>query len=60
VGGERICGYRESPRGFAIKFHTEDGNWDLVGNNTKFFKGGKKSEILFIPKKEIPTPTWKS
>lgn len=22
------------PRGFAIKFYTEDGNYDLVGNNT--------------------------
>ncbi len=21
------------PRGFAVKFYTEDGNWDLVGNN---------------------------
>lgn len=25
------------PRGFAIKFYTEDGNWDLVGNNIKIF-----------------------
>ncbi len=25
------------PRGFAIKFYTEDGNWDLVGNNTPVF-----------------------
>ena len=25
------------PRGFAIKFYTEDGNYDLVGNNTPFF-----------------------
>ncbi len=25
------------PRGFAIKFYTEDGNWDLVGNNLKIF-----------------------
>lgn len=25
------------PRGFAIKFYTEDGNWDLVGNNLKVF-----------------------
>lgn len=24
-------------RGFAIKFYTEDGNWDLVGNNTPVF-----------------------
>lgn len=25
------------PRGFATKFYTEDGNWDLVGNNLKIF-----------------------
>ena len=25
------------PRGFAIKFYTEDGNYDLVGNDTPIF-----------------------
>jgi len=25
------------PRGFAVKFYTEDGNWDLVGNNLRIF-----------------------
>ena len=25
------------PRGFALKFYTEDGNWDMVGNNTPVF-----------------------
>ncbi len=25
------------PRGFATKFYTEEGNWDLVGNNLKVF-----------------------
>ena len=25
------------PRGFAIKFYTEEGNYDLVGNNTPVF-----------------------
>ena len=25
------------PRGFAMKYYTEDGNWDLVGNNTPVF-----------------------
>ena len=23
------------PRGFAVKFYTEEGNWDLVGNNNR-------------------------
>jgi catalase len=34
---ERLCGYRARPRGFALKFYTEEGNWDLVGNNTPVF-----------------------
>ncbi|XP_050504615.1 catalase-like [Diabrotica virgifera virgifera] len=25
------------PRGFALKFYTEEGNWDVVGNNTPIF-----------------------
>ena len=25
------------PRGFAVKVYTEEGNWDLVGNNTPIF-----------------------
>ncbi len=24
-------------RGFAVKFYTKDGNWDLVGNNIPVF-----------------------
>lgn len=38
VSGE--MGYPDTtrdPRGFAIKFYTEDGIWDLVGNNTPIF-----------------------
>ena len=38
VGGER--GSADSvrdPRGFAVKFYTEEGNYDLVGNNTPIF-----------------------
>ncbi|XP_056383653.1 catalase [Hyla sarda] len=25
------------PRGFAVKFYTEEGNWDIAGNNTPIF-----------------------
>ncbi len=25
------------PRGFALRFYTEEGNWDIVGNNTPVF-----------------------
>jgi catalase len=28
---------QRDPRGFAIRFYTEDGNYDLVGNNTPVF-----------------------
>src|ERR1700694_6341948 len=38
VGGEKGSADTErDPRGFALKFYTEDGNWDLVGNNTPIF-----------------------
>jgi catalase len=38
VGGERGSADTErDPRGFAMRFYTEDGNWDLVGNNTPMF-----------------------
>src|SRR6476619_4287976 len=37
-GGEKRSPRTEGdPGGFAIKFYTEDGNWDLVGNNTPVF-----------------------
>lgn len=38
VGGEAgSADTVRDPRGFAVKFYTEDGNWDLVGNNTPIF-----------------------
>lgn len=38
VGGEKGSADSErDPRGFAVKFYTEEGNWDLVGNNTPIF-----------------------
>ncbi|OMJ79010.1 hypothetical protein SteCoe_21039 [Stentor coeruleus] len=38
VGGERGSADTErDPRGFAVKFYTEEGNWDFVGNNTPIF-----------------------
>ncbi|MBO9666696.1 MAG: catalase [Bdellovibrio sp.] len=38
VAGEKGSADTErDPRGFAIKFYTEEGNWDLVGNNTPVF-----------------------
>ncbi|MFH0815354.1 MAG: catalase [Methanobacteriota archaeon] len=38
VGGEKGSADAErDPRGFAVKFYTEDGNYDMVGNNTPVF-----------------------
>src|SRR5271167_4354518 len=38
VAGERGAADAERDiRGFAVKFYTEDGNWDIVGNNTPVF-----------------------
>lgn len=38
VAGERGAADAERDiRGFAVKFYTPDGNWDLVGNNTPVF-----------------------
>ena len=38
VGGEKgSADAARDPRGFAVKFYTEDGNYDFVGNNTPVF-----------------------
>lgn len=36
-GGQDSSDYARDPRGFAVKFYTEEGNWDMVGNNTPVF-----------------------
>ncbi|MDN8932251.1 catalase, partial [Staphylococcus aureus] len=44
VAGERGAADADRDiRGFALKFYTEEGNWDLVGNNTPvlFFRDPK-------------------
>jgi catalase len=37
AGGRGSADAVRDPRGFAIKFYTEDGNYDLTGNNTPIF-----------------------
>eukprot|EP00002_Diphylleia_rotans_P028023 TRINITY_DN564_c0_g1_i2.p2 TRINITY_DN564_c0_g1~~TRINITY_DN564_c0_g1_i2.p2 ORF type:complete len:482 (+),score=81.35 TRINITY_DN564_c0_g1_i2:1653-3098(+) len=38
VGGEKgSADAARDPRGFAVKFYTEEGNYDMVGNNTPVF-----------------------
>ena len=57
VGGEKGSADTErDPRGFALKFYTEDGNWDLVGNNTPvfFIKDPKKFGDFIHTQKRDP------
>jgi len=37
AGGRDSSEVARDPRGFAVKLRTEDGNWDLVGNNLPVF-----------------------
>jgi catalase len=38
VAGEKgSADTARDPRGFALKFYTEEGNWDMTGNNTPIF-----------------------
>lgn len=63
VGGEKGSADSErDPRGFAIKFYTEDGNWDLVGNNTPVFfvKDPKKFSDFIHTQKRDPRTNLKS
>ena len=63
VGGEKGSADTErDPRGFALKFYTEDGNWDLVGNNTPvfFIKDPKKFGDFIHTQKRDPRTNCKS
>jgi catalase len=63
VGGEKGSADTErDPRGFALKFYTEDGNWDLVGNNTPvfFIKDPKKFSHFIHTQKRDPKTNCKS
>lgn len=57
VGGEMGSADTErDPRGFAVKFYTEEGNWDIVGNNTPvfFIKDPKKFPDFVHTQKRNP------
>jgi len=63
VGVEKgSAGTERDPRGFAMKFYTEDGNWDLVGNNTPvfFIKDPKKFDDFIHTQKRDPRTNCKS
>lgn len=59
VGGEKgSADSARDPRGFAIKFYTEDGNYDLVGNNTPIFflrDGIKFPDFIHTQKRDPKT-----
>ncbi len=63
VAGERGSADTErDPRGFALKFYTEGGNWDLVGNNTPvfFIKDAKKFSHFIHTQKRDPKTNCKN
>jgi catalase len=63
VAGEKGSADTErDPRGFALKFYTEDGNWDLVGNNTPVFfvKDPKKFSHFIHTQKRDPKTNCKN
>lgn len=59
VGGEKGSADTErDPRGFAVKFYTEEGNWDLAGNNTPVFfikDPGKFPDFIHTQKRDPQT-----
>ncbi|WP_124640679.1 catalase [Amniculibacterium aquaticum] len=63
VGGEKgSADTARDPRGFATKFYTEEGNWDIVGNNTPvfFIKDAKKFPDFIHTQKRNPKTNLKS
>ena len=63
VGGERGSADTErDPRGFSIKFYTEEGNWDIVGNNTPvfFIRDPLKFPDFIHTQKRLPQSNLKS
>ena len=57
-GGSDI--YRDL-RGFSLKFYTEEGNWDMVGNNTPIFfmRDAMKFMDFIRSQKEHPQENWR-
>jgi catalase len=59
VAGERGAADAERDvRGFAIKFYTQEGNWDMVGNNTPSSSSAMptNSAISSTPRNVTPKP----
>ncbi|HYG67075.1 MAG TPA: catalase, partial [Anaeromyxobacteraceae bacterium] len=56
AGSRGAADTARDPRGFALKAYTEDGNWDLVGNNTPvfFLRDGIKFPDFIHSQKQDP------
>lgn len=57
-GGQDSSDYARDPRGFAVKFYTGQGNFDMVGNNTPVFflrDGIKFPDFIHSQKKHPAT-----
>jgi hypothetical protein len=57
VAGEKgSADTARDPRGFALKFYTEEGNWDMVGSNTPIFfvRDGLKFGDFIHSQKRVP------
>ena len=63
VAGEQGSADTErDPRGFALKFYTEEGNYDLVGNNTPIFfvRDPSKFQDFIHSQKRMPASDMRS
>lgn len=57
-GGQDSSDYARDPRGFALRFYTNQGNYDIVGNNTPVFflrDGIKFPDFIHSQKKDPQT-----
>jgi len=63
VAGEKgSADTARDPRGFSVKFYTEEGNWDMTGNNTPIFfvRDPLKFSDFIHSQKRIPATNLRS
>jgi catalase len=63
VAGEKgSADTSRDPRGFSVKFYTEEGNWDMTGNNTPvfFIRDPLKFSDFIHSQKRVPTTNLRS
>jgi catalase len=63
VAGEKgSADTARDPRGFSVKFYTEEGNWDMTGNNTPVFfvRDALKFSDFIHSQKRVPATNLRS